>query len=205
MGSGFDELVAHPKIWKLDGRSPRWETIATGFDELDRCLPGGGWPSRAITEVFFERDGMGEVSLFLPALVQSQPRNIVWVAPPYIPYAPALFRAGLDLRRVLLVHPDSAQDVAWAVEQILQSQDRLIVLAWIDRVDQTALRRLQLRVEAHRAWAVFFRPMSALQQNSPSALKLHLERRAGSMRIQILKCRGAKPAVVTVPDSGRGG
>jgi hypothetical protein len=205
MGFGFDELIAHPKVWKLNGRSQQWKTISTGFDELDRCLPGGGWPCHAITEVFFRCDGMGEVSLFMPALVQSQPRSIVWVAPPHIPYAPALFRAGLDLSRMLLVHPDSEQDVPWAVEQVLQSQDHLTVLAWIGRVDQTALRRLQLKVEAHRAWAVFFRPMRALRQKSPAALKLYLERRDGAMHVEILKCRGGKPAVVALPDDGRGG
>jgi hypothetical protein len=205
MALGFDELVAHPKVWKLNGRNQQWETISTGFDALDRHLPGGGWPCRSIIEVFVRRDGIGEVSLFLPALVQLQQRSIVWIAPPYVPYAPALVRAGLDLSHMLFVHPNSDKDVPWAVEQVLQSQDRLVVLAWVSSVDQTALRRLQLKIEAQRAWAVFFRPMKTLREKSPAAMKLYLERRRGVMHVEILKCRGGKPAVVTLPDDGRGG
>jgi len=43
--------------------------IATGFPELDRYLPGGGWPTGAIIEVFVDGYGIGELALLMPAVV----------------------------------------------------------------------------------------------------------------------------------------
>lgn len=63
-----DDLSLHPRVWK--GRSDRaaWQTLPTGFAELDRYLPGGGWPRDALTEIVPERYGIGELSLLMPAL-----------------------------------------------------------------------------------------------------------------------------------------
>jgi protein ImuA len=42
--------------------------VPSGFAALDAQLPGGGWPHPALIEVLNERPGIGELSLFLPAL-----------------------------------------------------------------------------------------------------------------------------------------
>ena len=69
--------------------------LVSGFDELDRRLPRGGWPLGALIELLSVAQGIGELGLFLPALsrLAHSGRYIAWIAPPYLPYAPALVAA----------------------------------------------------------------------------------------------------------------
>ena len=126
----LDDLLRNASVWK--GRS-RYELshikgLSTGIEELDEALPGQGWPLGSVIEIIVERYGLGELTLLMPALVeltnQSKENNrgwILWVAPPFIPYAPALTDHGLDLSNLLLVHPQNTagfdhHDALWAVE-----------------------------------------------------------------------------------------
>ena len=64
--SELARLLEHPAIWR--GRSAaRTEAVSTGFDTLDECLPGRGWPRSGLTEILVPRFGVGELSLLLPA------------------------------------------------------------------------------------------------------------------------------------------
>jgi hypothetical protein len=155
-----------------------------------------------MTEVFLGEHGIGELSLFMPALVRRAEYGITWIAPPFVPYAPALVRHGIDLRNVLLVQPDSAADVPWAIEQVLQSRVDSTVLAWLNRAKQTTLRRLQLRIATQRIWAVFFSPLVEASRRSPAALKLRLGKDDAALQVDILKCRGGRPASVSIPIPG---
>jgi len=139
----------------------------------------------------------------MPALAflsqQTVKRWIVWVDPPFIPYAPALTRCGVDLDQVLLVHSSGIEKNAlWAVEQALRSRSGVAILAWLQFADHNALRRLQLGAEEQACWTVLFRPISALQRNSPAALRLKLSRADPGTRIEIIKCRGTRPGVVVL-------
>jgi len=108
----IEDLLSHPLLWRgQDGGPAGTAAIATGFDALDGYLPGGGWPLTGISEIFIERYGLGELSILMPALaalshsaVEAR-KWIVWIAPPFVPYAPALLHHGVDLSRILLVHP----------------------------------------------------------------------------------------------------
>ena len=55
-------------------------------------MPGGGWPTGARTEILSGRAGIGELQLVLPALAALSwaGKRVVWLAPPHLPYAPAL-------------------------------------------------------------------------------------------------------------------
>jgi protein ImuA len=200
-----EDLISHPHIWRgFEGGKGAYVTdtaLPTGFAELDRYLPGGGWPLKAITEVFIDRYGIGELSLLMPALARASQSAaaqwIVWIAPPFIPYAPALTRCGVDLSRVLLVHPTSAtRDALWATEQAIRSRASTAVLAWLPDADHAALRRLQLSAEEGQCWVVLFRPLSSISTSSPAALRIGLSPRAGGARIDIVKCRGRRPSIV---------
>jgi cell division inhibitor SulA/protein ImuA len=200
--AGIEELASHPLLWRgRDGVLADTPAIATGFDALDCYLPGGGWPLAGISEIFVEHYGLGELRLLMPALAALSRRAveskqwIVWVAPPFVPYAPALADHGVDLSRILLVHPRKDSDALWAVEQAIRSQSSAVTLAWVREADVTALRRLQLGAEACRCWTVLFRPPAAIGQSSPATLRFRLLPGAGpaGIRIDIQKCRGRKP------------
>jgi len=168
-------------------------SVPTGFAALDAELPGGGWPVGALAELLPAHDGIGELRILGPALARlaRDGRRLAWIAPPYLPYAPALAAAGIALERVLIVRTRSARDALWAAEQALQSAACGAVLAWPGAAKYAALRRLQLAAEGARALAVLFRPPAAAGEASPAALRLALDTVAGGIAVRILKRRGA--------------
>jgi len=124
----------------------------------------------------------------LATLTQARKR-VVLVAPPYVPYAPALAAAGVDLTQ--LVHIDAAaSDTHWTAEQCLRAGCCGAVLNWLPRSDYRQLRRLQLAAETGGTFGFVFRPLSAAHEASPAALRLRLDPGETQPRLEILKCRG---------------
>jgi hypothetical protein len=197
-----DDLSA--RVWRGKAASVARAVLPTGFGELDRFLPGGGWPVGALTEVFLARYGIGELSLLMPAIAAlTSPERarkwVAWVAPPFVPYAPALRQHGVDIARLLMIHPTpSRRERCWAVEQVVRSGSSSGVLAWLTAVEGVALRRLQLAAELAECWVVLFRPESASLERSPAALRLRLTRSAASVQLDVIKCRGGRPGVIGV-------
>ena len=206
----LDTVLQRADVWRGGRPSATVDAVASGFAELDTVLPGGGWPRGALTEILMPQHGIGALRLLVPALARlsRDERWICWVAPPYIPYAPALVGAGIDLSRVLLVHPGAQQDGLWAVEQSLRSGTCSAVLAWPTLDDRTALRRLQLAAEAGDALGFLFRPGRLAQRPSPAALRIQLQPEPGNgLSVAILKRRGGwacGPIHLEVPVYGYG-
>jgi cell division inhibitor SulA/protein ImuA len=192
----------HARVWRGKVATVARAIIPTGFHELDRALPGGGWPLGAITEILVDGYGIGELGLLMPALEAltkedpARPKKwVAWIAPPFVPYAPALQQHGVNIDRLLMIHPTSGgKSRLWAIEQAIRSGSSAGVLAWVAAADDVILRRLQLAAEEHGCWVVLFRPVSARLQRSPAALRIHLTQ----ARVEILKCRGGRPGVVDV-------
>ena len=195
----LEQLLQHPQILRAD-KTHAQTLLPTGFVELDRLLRGG-WPAAALTEVFVERYGGGEISLLLPALRQRalSAGLIVWVSPPYTPYAPALTLAGLDLSRMLVVGATDNQDALWSIEQAAKSGVSVAVLGWAAAVSDHALRRLQLAAEQHGCWVLLFRPVRFVRGRSVAALRLRVSPQSGNgLQVRVLKNRIASPGCVTV-------
>lgn len=208
MNTTIDSVLRHPGIWRGDERAQAvTDAVPTGFAELDELLPGGGWPRGALTEILAEREGIGELHLLMPALVCLSMGSgwLAWVAPPHVPYAPALVAAGLGLNRLLVAQTQSADDAWWTAEQALRSGACDAVLAWLRTPDERRMRRLQLAAETGRAWGVLFRPAHAAQQRSPAALRLRLEPVANGLAVHILKRRGGPVGRPVVLDWRRAG
>lgn len=188
----LQQLLKHPGIWRRASLAQhRVRALSTGLIELDALLPGAGWPLGALSEILFDADGIGELALLMPALaaLTQRQQRVVFVAPPYIPYAPALAACGLDLRHVVQIDAGAGKG-AWSAEQCLRSGSCGAVLGWLDQADYTQLRRLQLAAESGDALAFLFRPARAAAKTSPAALRLHLHAAGDELAIEILKCRG---------------
>jgi len=194
------KLLQTSGIWRAAEVSERRRAVLpTGFAELDRAL-SGGWPVGRLIELLSEQGGIGEFRLLMPALhALDGERQILLVAPPYIPYAPALMYHGLDVSRLLIVHCRRPADVLWAVEQALRSGVCAAVLAWVGAGDGRLLRRVQLAAENSHCWFVLFRPLRFRQQPSPAALRITLkpDTRA-DLCLQILKYRGGRPQTLHI-------
>ena len=187
--AALDAVLKHPGIWRRSAAAkPHVRALPTGLPALDALLPGGGWPCGALTEILFEYDGLGELALLMPALAELTQRRqrVVFVAPPYIPYAPALDAYGLDLNYVVQLETTAAEG-AWSAEQCLRSGSCGAVLGWLHEGDYTQLRRLQLAAESGDALAFLFRPAQAAGKSSPAALRLqlHVEDDEASIRAPV--------------------
>ena len=195
----------HPALWPgNDFAQVATPSVPTGHAELDVHLPGAGWPTGVITEIHVERPGVGELQLVMPAaarLTQAD-RWHVMIAPPYLPYAPALAAHGVKLSRLMLVRPKTLNEQLWACEQALQSASCGAVMLWLDqsseRIPENALRRLQLSAERRDVLAMLFRASRA-PSCPQAALRLHVSRQASNTVVRILKRRGGgMPAPVVL-------
>jgi hypothetical protein len=210
-------LAARADLWR--GRATPQAAPAglpTGFTALDAALCGHGWPRGGLSEVLTAHQGAG-LALLLPLLaaLSKEPRWLLWVDPPHLPFAPALAARGLDLGRLLIVH--AGADAAWAAEQGLRSGTCAAVLAWTGpgpagaaarpaqrRPERTsrdraggwspaALRRLQLAAAETDTPLLLLRPPAAAGETSPAALRLSVSARADGLDVTLLKQRGGRP------------
>ncbi len=200
-------------VWRADqwGRSATVggdgaaQQRATGHAALDAELPGGGWPTAGLTELLLAAPGGGELRLLGPGLSE---RSLLWIAPPFMPYAPALAALGLALDRLTVVTPDCAADAAWAAEQALRSGALGAVLWWESpsaRVPTmpATLRRLHLAAMEGRTPLFALRPAAVRAQSSPAPLRLAIEPVGDAkLAVDVFKRRGpplAAPLVITLP------
>jgi cell division inhibitor SulA/protein ImuA len=165
---------------------------SSGFQELDRALPIGGWPVGALTEIMPRTEGIGELRLAMPALAKltHERRYIAFVDPPHLPYPAALAQHGVHLDRTVFINHTSPATSLWAAEQMLRYTAFGAVLLWCTAIGDKELRRLQLAAEAGKTLAFLYRPSSAALSHSPAALRLCLHIAERSLCIEIKKCRG---------------
>ena len=202
----LDGLLAARRLWRGQPAAQiAPDAIATGWASLDAVLPGGGWPSAALSEILMPADGVGELRLVWPALARLSEGNgiVAVVAPPYRPYAPAWQAAGLR-HAALQVIEANPRDALWAIEQCLRSGACSAVLGWPQKADDRALRRLQVAAETGRTPGFAFRPAQAAMNPSPAPLRVAIE--VAPHRVRVLKCRGASvpPAPLPFPTACAG-
>jgi hypothetical protein len=168
---------------------------ASGWTELDAVLPGGGWQAGTIVELMPMATGIGELRLLLPALarITGGDRHVTLIAPPYIPFAPALAQHGVRLDRLLVIQAQQPEDILWAAEQSLRCRSFGAVLAWpAATIRDREIRRLQLAAEAGGCTGFLYRGVEAAREASPAALRLQLRRVESALQIDIVKCRGGR-------------
>lgn len=191
----FDTSQIRKDIWKGPSKCNNACSLSTGYPQLDQYLPSGGWPLRAVTEILVENIAETPIWLIAPALVElgHEQRWQAWIAPTGIPYAPALEYAGINLSKMLLIHPPKNSDLLWTIERTLGSSVCSAVLSWPHKLHGTASRRLQLAARNGRSWGLCFLSASHAAHQTMAALRLLFRPNRQGAAITILKCRGAKP------------
>jgi protein ImuA len=170
--------------------------LSTGYATLDAQLQQGGWPLDSTIELLSDGCGLGAMGLFLSSMehLSEQGRWQVFIAPPYIPYAPLLAARGIDTQQVLLVHPQNRKDLLWATEQALRSTTCSAVFSWLGAQDYrySELRKLQLAAAGGDSLAVLFRPNQVSDHHAPASLRLQMRE---YRKVHILKQRGGNQSV----------
>lgn len=183
------------------------QAYPSGFAELDRQLPGGGWPGGMLTELIGRDAGFGQMRLLFGLLRQLTVARkvVIMLAPPSVPLAPALAGFGIDTNYLITIPAPSAATRLWAVEQILKRPSFGALLAWLpqDRAQPLLLRRVQSAAQSAAGPVFLFRELVAQFEPSPAPLRLLLlPRPEERVAIQLLKRRGpvlADPVLIQLP------
>lgn len=211
------------KIWRGDALGASADPIvSSGFDELDKELPGGGWPGRNLTELLLPAEGLGEIQLLSRALgpLTRSGRNILLVAPPHMPYMHAWERLDIDSRRIVIVKACKPGERTWALEQGIRSTAFSAVLGWLPEVSLQMTRRLQIIARTSASLVFLFRPENAQAEPSAAPLRIRIGSaapaapvwRAGrshtsytpyTLSLHLLKRRGARLALPVLITLGR--
>ncbi len=188
------EIIQRQAVWR-GGPIPALSAeaaVPTGHPGLDAELPGGGWPVGGLAEAFCHAEGIGELQIVLPALaaLTAAGHRVAWLAPPHLPYAPALRAAGVRLEQLTVIRAPGRRDALWAAEQALRACSFHALLLWLPRASYVELRRLAVAAQAGPGFVLAFRPPEAACESSPAVLRLTLEAREGQLEVHILKRRG---------------
>ena len=198
-------LLKHPKLWRAGEiakqQSQSRSAISTGFAELDELLPDQGWPAASLMELLMPSAGFGELRLLIPAiraLSQSESRWVAWINPPFIPYAPALESLGVDINKMLLIHPRSHEDALWALERATRSGSCALAMAWLDdkQLKLKDTQRLQVAARQGETLTCLFRPQKSSIDLQPSFAELRLALKSfedGQLSLDLVKRRGGWP------------
>lgn len=174
-------------------------TIPTGFDLLDASLPGGGWPTRALTEILSAQAPLCEWRLLgpsLPSLV-ADGGLILLVAPPQQPNAGGLAQLGVPADQVVWIQAKTPAERLWVTEQLVKSNPRGAVLSWLPQSRADQIRRIQVHAQSCQSPVFLFRPVTAQREASPAPLRTLVSLGTGwHIDVRILKRRGTPCADV---------
>lgn len=181
-------------VWRADelGRQEA-TTVPSGWNALDAELPGGGWPTQAVSEVLSPQPGVVEWRLLSPALrrVVASGGQVVVVGPPRHPYLPGLAHEGLDDRHFVWVQAEAPAERLWVTEQLVKANAAGALVAWLPQARQEQLRRLQVCAQSCEGLVFLCRPDAA--QHEASAAPLRVQATFGldwELQVHVLKRRG---------------
>lgn len=206
-------LLADARLWRATSLGASASPcIASGFGALDAQLPGGGWPTRMLSEILQAQAGRCEWRLLGPALgrllqqqaSQSQPMRrkpttptpaarppLLLINPPQQPHLPGLRVHGITPQQLIWVAPANALQALWATEQAIKANAAGAVLAWLPEARPAQIRRLQAAALGSAAPVFLFRPLAVQTQSSAAPLRLILSPGADwQLQVHIIKRRG---------------
>lgn len=189
----LDPVLQHPAVWKGQSMASAIKSLSTEFVALDELLPGGGWQQGAVTELLLENEGIGELRLLIPALgsITHAGGWVALIATPYVPYAPALARLGINLNQLIVLEARALKDQWWAAEQALRAGSCEAVVFWPKIIDDRNLRRLQLAAQTGGSIGFVFTSAARAAHPSPAPLRIKLAAAAHGLQVNIIKRRGS--------------
>jgi len=148
--------------------------VSSGFSDLDRELPGGGWPCQALTEVLSPQPSVLEWRLIGPALkkVVAAGGSVVVIGPPKKPHLPGLHHAGIDEKHLVWVQAEAPAERLWCTEQLVKANACGALVSWLPQARPEQVRRLQVCAQACEGPVFLFRPAAAQHESSAAPLRV---------------------------------
>lgn len=170
--------------------STRDGVVSTGSPGVDELFPAQGIRRGSLVEWLRTEEAGGAVTLSLVVgrTVTPRERPIVLIDRRRELFPPALQAIGIDLARLVWIHPRTESDSLWVCEESLRCPGVGLVWMTVDRLSGTAFRRLQLAAEEGRTVGFFVRPGIAARQPSWADVRLKVRpiaSRETSFRYQI--------------------
>ncbi|MEY4730495.1 MAG: hypothetical protein RL020_1653 [Pseudomonadota bacterium] len=198
MNTSIDTLLQRPDIWRIGQLPSTTRTaISTGYTALDQALPDHGWEQGALTEVLSNEQGIGELSLLMPALrqVSQSGKGIVLVAPPFIPFPQAWAAQGINLQQLVMVRARE-NDQLWAMEQAVRAGSCGMIIGWAANqrglgLNYQALRRLHVAAAAGGSTLILYRPLRAADEASPAPTRVTVCAHSGYLQVRLIKRRAS--------------
>lgn len=172
--------------------------VPTGCPALDRLLPDRGFRRGTLVEWLAAGKGSGRETLALATARQAcrEGGAVVVLDRAGEFYAPAAIRLGIPPEQMIVVRARAEADDAWALDQSLRCPAVAAAVAWPEKLDGHAFRRLQLAVEQGGGLGLLMRPERARHEPSWAEVRLLIEPlpraapRAGRrLKIQVLRSR----------------
>ena len=138
-------------IYGNESISGEQEILPLGLAEIDQTLPAGGLACGEVHEVSGNAVG-GFAAWLAGRLVRHAGGAVLWCVKPGSTsqlYGPGLAAFGLDVGRLVIVHSRRRTDMLWAMEESLRCSSFAAVIGeYVDAINLTAIRRLQLAAKA---------------------------------------------------------
>ncbi len=170
MSALLEQLSHQIRVIELGGRrgGELSTAISSGCQELDRCLPDGGYAPGTIIEWIEPTLGCGGIYLAIAAARHAitDGKVLVVVDPQQRFYPPAARSMGIPIERLIVLRPESESDVMWSIDQALRCSAVGAVVANLERVSELQARRFQLAAEQGQALGCWLRPWKV--QRAPS-------------------------------------
>ena len=197
-----------------EARSPGRPHLPLGVPGIDRALPGGGLRLGCIHEVVGDEAATGFCAVLLARAGGGgggeRGGSLLWLARGDDLYAPGLVRYGIGAGQLLVVSGLHRQaDLMWAMEEALRCRALVGVVAEAEAIDLTAGRRLMLAAEGTGVLGLVLSRGGGGRRRGGAGVSAAVSRwritavpgadggGAGAeprWRVELLRCRGGKPA-----------
>lgn len=192
-------VISRQTIAELQAAIRRWErkavqdadgVVSTGCRALDALFPAQGIRRGSVVEWLGSEESGGAVTLSLVVgrMITPSKQPIVLIDRRRELFPPALQALGIELTRLVLIHPKTERDALWVCEESLRCPGIGLVWMKVDWLSGTNFRRLQLAAEDGGTVGFFVRPETAVRQPSWAEARLKVRpiaSRETSLRYQI--------------------
>ncbi len=201
----FDQLSHQIRAIEMGGRpgGRKPVTISSGCQELDACLPDGGYVPGTIVEWLEPVSGCGGAYLAFAAARHAiaDGKYLVVVDAQQRFYPPAAKSMGIPIERMIVLRPQNEADVLWSIDQALRCSAVGAVVSNLERVSELQARRFQLAAEQGQALGCWLRPWKVqglpswaevqwMVEPSHSKPSATAERKVRRLALQSLRMRG---------------